>query len=49
MATRGQLGTALGLNSGGTGELRKVSEQGSDQVEVWCRRISLAARAKGTE
>ena len=49
MATRGQLCTAFGFNSVGTGELWKVSEQGSDLVKVCVGKINLIARVKGKE
>lgn len=49
VTTRGQLCTAFGLNFVGTGELWKVSEQGSDLVKVCVEKINLVARVKGKE
>lgn len=49
MATRGQLCTAFGPNSVGTGESWTVSDQGSDLVKVCVGKINLAARVKGKE
>lgn len=49
VTTRGQLCTAFGLNFVGTGELWRVTEQGSDLVKVCVGKINLVAREQGKE